>query len=896
MGNACNGCFQKEIISDGNNTGQPSSKPIINFEEIEETKSPKGAGRKSKPKIAAVTWQKVKEVNEAVTAVISARPKSSEDINMILNALNSHFILRNLDEDSQRHIIDQMKHFSVNSGEIITQQGFPGKYFFVLATGRLEVIVNGIRQNVLKPGTGFGELALLDDKPRTATVKSAQKSTLWGVDRLTFKQAVEAVNRMNYEENKLFINSVPIFEILTSQQKEALLASITTQKWDNRQAIVKEGEVGDLFYIIKEGVVLCTKEGVEIRQMIKGDFFGEQALLYNSKRTATITCVGAVKVLCIGRGSLLEALGENLQQVIYRNIQKKAIEKSEPLKNLTKEQSQKMMDAMKIAKFSSGEVVVSKNSLQGSKLCIIMKGRVRGPLGVYETFSCIGDDKISQTSEQNNPENYIAETDADIAQISKEEFERCLGVGGIAPATNNNAALAVLKQVQLLRNLPKDRLKALLQVLRTVDFRDREAIVQENETGDTLYIVKTGKVSIFKDNTNVRTLTMHDYFGERSILFNERRSATVVAEGNVTCWTLEKNDFESIIDFSMRTQLLKRIELQDNTIMLDQLVMIKPLGKGMFGNVYLMTHKEKGAFYAMKTVPRSKIVAYNIHESLVLERKILLQLDHTMIVKLVKTFKDSKRIYFLMEYVRGIDLFDVLRQLGLLKEDDARFYTACLVVILEYLHKRDIIYRDLKPENIMIDEEGYPKLIDFGIAKIVNGRSYTTVGTPHYMAPEVIMGNGYNSAVDWWSLGIMIYEFVFGTVPFGENEEDTYKVYERVIEHNLIFPTNIKHTTHLKSIITQLLSVKGASRTGGSISKLKKHKFLAGFKWEVMFSRGISPPYVPKLRSLTSEAAKAFKSKKNFLDTILRDEISVETPIHAGKSKSSVPMNWDIEF
>mmetsp|Transcript_26521 Transcript_26521/g.26166 ORF Transcript_26521/g.26166 Transcript_26521/m.26166 type:complete len:566 (+) Transcript_26521:186-1883(+) len=565
---------------------------------------------------------------------------------------------------------------------------------------------------------------------------------------MTFKQAVEAVNRMNYEENKLFINSVPIFEILTTQQKEALLASITTQKWDNRQTIVKEGEVGDLFYIIKEGVVTCTKDGVEIRQMVKGDFFGEQALLYNSKRTATITCVGAVKVLCIGRGSLLEALGENLQQVIYRNIQKKAIEKSESLKNLTKDQSQQMMDAMKIAKFSPGEVVVSKNTVKGAKLCIVMKGRVRGPLGVYETFACIGDDKINQTCTQNYEENYVADSEVDIAQISKEEFEKCLG-GVVVPATNNNAALVVLKQVQLLRNLPKERLKALIHALRIVDFRDGQAIVQENEEGDTLYIVKTGRVNIYKENVKVRTLTIHDYFGERSILFNERRSATVVAEGNVTCWTLEKNDFESIIDFSMRTQLLKRIELQDNTIMLDQLAMIKPLGKGMFGNVYLMAHKEKGAFYALKTVPRAKIVAYGIYESLVLERKILLQLDHTMIVKLVKTFKDNKRIYFLMEYVRGIDLFDVLRQLGLLKEDDARFYTACLVVILEYLHKREIIYRDLKPENIMIDEEGYPKLIDFGIAKIVNGRTYTTVGTPHYMAPEVIMGNGYNSAVDW---------------------------------------------------------------------------------------------------------------------------------------------------
>lgn len=752
MGNTCNGCFQKEIVKENASSSIPMpNKPLLNLEDTngEESKSPKLEGkRKAKPKIAAVTWQNVQEINEATTAVITTRSKSEEDLNMIQRALNSHFILRNLDEDSQRNIIEQMRHFAVKENEIITQQGLPGKYFFVIATGRLEVIVNGVRQNLLKPGVSFGELALIDDKPRTATVRSVQKSTLWGVDRITFKKAVEVVNQMNYDENKLFINSVPIFEILNAEQKELLLASLNLQKWDNRQTIVKEGEVGDLFYVIKEGTVSCSKDGNEIRQMIKGDFFGEQALLYNSKRTATITCIGPVKVLCIGRGSLIEALGENLQTVIYRNVQKKAIEKSESLKNLTKTQSEQLMDALKIAKFITGEVVVSKNAFQGAKLCVIMKGRIRGPQGIIETFGCIGDDKIILPLSEKNGENYIAETDVDIAQITQEEFQKSIG-GSISASNTNGAALAVLKQVQLLRNLPKDRLKALIGALRLVDYNDGATIVLENTQGDTLFIVKTGRVNIFKDNLKVRALTIHDYFGERSILFNERRSATVIADGNVTCWALEKIDFENIIDFSMRTQLLKRIELQDDTILLGQLIMVKPLGKGMFGNVYLMTHKDKGAFYALKTVSRAKIQAYGIYESLILERKILLQIDHTMIVKLVKTYKDNKRIYFLMEYVRGIDLFDVLRQLGLLKEDDTRFYTACLVVILEYLHKRDIIYRDLKPENIMVDEEGYPKLIDFGIAKVVNGRSYTTVGTPHYMAPEVILGSGYSNSVDW---------------------------------------------------------------------------------------------------------------------------------------------------
>ena len=111
---------------------------------------------------------------------------------------------------------------------------------------------------------------------------------------------------------------------------------------------------------------------------------------------------------------------------------------------------------------------------------------------------------------------------------------------------------------------------------------------------------------------------------------------------------------------------------------------------------------------------------------------------------------------------------------GLLSVSESRFYTACLVLILEHLHENKVVYRDLKPENVVIDTDGYPKLIDFGTTKILKGRTYTTIGTPYYMAPEVIVGAGHSFEADWWSLGVMVYEFVFGTVPFGRHTDDPH--------------------------------------------------------------------------------------------------------------------------
>jgi len=359
------------------------------------------------------------------------------------------------------------------------------------------------------------------------------------------------------------------------------------------------------------------------------------------------------------------------------------------------------------------------------------------------------------------------------------------------------------------------------------DFEDHQVIFRENDPGDSFFIVKHGKVDVMKNNFYIRTITKHDYFGERSILFNEARTATITAKGNVSCWVLHQQDFLSAIDDKIRNLLLKRIQLQDNKVQLDDLSMIRTLGKGMFGIVFLVMHRDKQTNYALKTVSRKKIDRFNIQENLVLERKVLMQLDHIMILKLIKTFKDAKRIYFLTEYVKGQELFDVLRQMGIVNERDSRFYFACLVTILEHLHERDIIYRDLKPENVMIDEDGYPKLIDFGTAKIVQGRTYTIVGTPHYMAPEIVTGKGYGIAADYWSLGIMLYEFLCGGVPFAENEEDPVKVYEKVQAHVIEWPSWVDQNLSARPLIEQLLSRNPSLRNGGSIEKLKGNPWLS---------------------------------------------------------------------
>jgi cGMP-dependent protein kinase len=350
---------------------------------------------------------------------------------------------------------------------------------------------------------------------------------------------------------------------------------------------------------------------------------------------------------------------------------------------------------------------------------------------------------------------------------------------------------------------------------------------------------------------------------------------------------LEREDFITLISENIRDKLVKRIEMQDTSVLLEDIVPVKILAVGEIGNVVLTVHSQKGTLYAIKSITMEKIEENRVQSNLVLEKNILMQIDHIMIIKLIKTFMDNKRVYFLLEYVRGRDLFDILLEMGQLSEELAKFYAASLMVTLEYLHERNIIHRDFKPENVLIDDEGYTKLTDFGAANIVEGRTYTAIGTPHYLAPEIILRTGYSFSVDWWSLGVMIHEMVFGYVPFGADDEDPISIYEKILENKLDFSSIPYKSTHFKNILSQLLNKNPAARTCGGFSFIKNNLWFGNFNWDRLMSRQLRPSYIPKCSFNEDEITASFinpKSVSEFLDEIEANQTHKPSRIRRGMS------------
>jgi len=228
------------------------------------------------------------------------------------------------------------------------------------------------------------------------------------------------------------------------------------------------------------------------------------------------------------------------------------------------------------------------------------------------------------------------------------------------------------------------------------------------------------------------------------------------------------------------------------------------------------------------------------------EKRILECVSFPFIVNMVSNFKDNSNLYMVLEFVPGGELFKHLRNVGKFEETHSRFYAAQIVLAFEYLHHLGVIYRDLKPENILVDSRGYIKISDFGFAKRVRGRTWTLCGTPDYLAPEIILGKGYNKAVDWWALGVLLYEMVAGFPPFFA--EQHIKLYEKILSGKARFPRHFSQD--LRDLLRNLLRVEMTRRFGvNDVNDIKSHAWFSTTEWIAIYQRKVEAPLIPKVKS-----------------------------------------------
>lgn len=304
----------------------------------------------------------------------------------------------------------------------------------------------------------------------------------------------------------------------------------------------------------------------------------------------------------------------------------------------------------------------------------------------------------------------------------------------------------------------------------------------------------------------------------------------------------KKHEFDN--KFKLLSTVTEDSDLELNQVSLKDFNIHYILGTGTFATVVLAELKTiRDTKYAIKILRKERIIECKQRNNILNEKKVLHALNCPFIIKLAYTFKDNSNLYLVLEYTGGGEMFTHLRKMQSYSESTACFYASQIIIALEYLHYLNIIYRNLIPENILFNHDGYIKLGDFGLSKLVDGRTFTLCGTPDYLAPEIIAKQPHNKDVDWWALGILIFEMMAGYPPF--YHEDPLNTYALILKNVLTIPKNFSKSSI--DLINGLLESAASKRLGSKhdAEDLKRHEWFKDVDWLNIYEKKVKPPYVP---------------------------------------------------
>lgn len=335
----------------------------------------------------------------------------------------------------------------------------------------------------------------------------------------------------------------------------------------------------------------------------------------------------------------------------------------------------------------------------------------------------------------------------------------------------------------------------------------------------------------------------------------EERDAWIAAYQDVKKKYESEAAAASVIERTRAMSFLDPRKPQPCDIGLDDFNMLKVLGKGTFGKVLLVRQKSTSQVFAMKVLRKDVVLAKGELAHTLTENNVLAKCSHPFLTSLKYSFQTPDHLCFVMEYVNGGELFMHLRKSKIFSEERVCFYGAEIALAITYMHENGIVYRDLKLENILLDSEGHIKITDFGLSKeeMAFGATTTTFcGTPEYLAPEVLEDSEYGRAVDWWGLGVIMYEMMSGKLPFSAPPGDWDRLFQAVLTQEIVYPATMSPAA--KDLLSKLLVRDPRGRLGGGLRDgrdVLEHPFFTSIDLARLRHRELPAPFVPAVASET---------------------------------------------
>ncbi|KAG8640207.1 hypothetical protein MANES_13G035900v8 [Manihot esculenta] len=399
---------------------------------------------------------------------------------------------------------------------------------------------------------------------------------------------------------------------------------------------------------------------------------------------------------------------------------------------------------------------------------------------------------------------------------------------------------------------------------------------------------------------------IENHYKEQMKNLQERKERRTILEKKLADADVSEEDQNNLLKFLEKKET-EYMRLQRHKMGVDDFELLTMIGKGAFGEVRVCREKTTGHVYAMKKLKKSEMLRRGQVEHVRAERNLLAEVDSNCIVKLYCSFQDEEFLYLIMEYLPGGDMMTLLMRKDTLTEDEARFYVAETVLAIESIHKHNYIHRDIKPDNLLLDRYGHLRLSDFGLCKPldcstiqegdfsvvnnpVNGSgqneerpaapkrtqqeqlqhwqknrrmlAYSTVGTPDYIAPEVLLKKGYAMECDWWSLGAIMYEMLVGYPPF--YSDDPMSTCRKIVNWrtHLKFPEEAKLSPEAKDVISKLLCNVNQRLGSKGADEIKDHPFFNGTEWDKLYR--MEAAFIPEVKDeLDTQNFEKFEEAEN---------------------------------
>jgi serine/threonine protein kinase/CRP-like cAMP-binding protein len=733
---------------------------------------------------AEVSAEVTKNTDSSALANITKGPKKSAEIVMLISdAIASNILFLNLDATVRSACVDAFREHVVKQGENVIVQGDKGDAFYVVQRGACEVLIaeNGsnaqsrggggggggdmISHGVIGAGGTFGELALMYNTPRQATIRAQTQLKLWRISRAHYQGIVESLGNMRKQQRRELFHGVPLLAKLSKAQTHAVASVAGTETFESEEVVVFAGSEETTLYIVEAGAV-------ELRETTRSK-----------------------------SGSLIQS-----SQTRSRN--------------------------------SSTVKRSSVSGPKGREMNVLLPGMYFGANALFS----IGEDAEAIADRS----AYAVKDATKLLTVSARDFKRIVGQAWVK-RTVKKIMVAEEKAHGAGKSIP-DRGSSLTAPRLNVAV---------GGSGGGISLSGGRKSSLLGRSSSSRNLTSRASSSPRPPSLKRASSRKSISKNSLSTICSSSSDDS---DRSDRVRMgrsktvgeISLVDLPDNwrdkTIpALDSLQFMQTIGKGSFGRVILAKVKETAAaaaqrakregasggssgsgrsgislsrssstseggdrLVAIKKLCKADLTASGCAPHVMNERGALaLSNACPYIINLYQTFSDQKHLYFVLELCRGGDLFGLLCKSERILEKSARFYVAAVIKAFAFMHTKDVVYRDLKPENLLIQESGYLKLADLGLAKAVpDGVTYTLCGTPVYMAPEMLLSSGHGKAADAWAVGIMIYELCAGYPPF--EGEDQMSTYEMIINSNVIWPTVDVAAAHVAA-------AAAAAKTGGTL-------------------------------------------------------------------------------